>query len=76
MTIKNISECFGGIARMHQAVKDIQAREPNSIFLNGGDFYQGTAWYTLFKWQVVALFANIMNFTAMVNIIKDLCLKT
>ena len=51
----------------------MQKAEPNSIFVNGGDFYQGTAWYTLFKWTVVAPFANMLDPTAMV---RDLQLLT
>jgi hypothetical protein len=34
------SECFGGIARLSQTVKDLRAKNENSIFVNGGDFYQ------------------------------------
>lgn len=63
-TCKPGKECFGGIARLSQTVKDLRAKDPNSIFVNGGDFYQGTSWYTLFKWKVVAPFANKLNFDA------------
>ena len=38
-----------------------------SVFLNAGDFFQGNAWYSLFKWEVVAPFTNLLNFTAMVS---------
>ena len=41
------------------------------MFVNAGDFYQGTIWYTKFKWKVVAKFANMLNFTAMVMILKN-----
>ena len=61
------NKCFGGVARLKAAVDDIKNEHENVIFLNAGDFYQGTIWYTNFKWQVVAQFANILNFTAMVN---------
>jgi 2',3'-cyclic-nucleotide 2'-phosphodiesterase (5'-nucleotidase family) len=68
LILKNFpSECFGGLARLSQTVKDIRAKDPNSIFVNGGDFYQGTSWYTLFKWKVVAPFANKLNFDASVR---------
>ncbi|TRY64203.1 hypothetical protein TCAL_04631 [Tigriopus californicus] len=62
---KEAGHCFGGLARLHTAVKEVKAKEPNTIFLNGGDFYQGNAYYTHFKWRIVAPFANILNFTAM-----------
>ncbi len=58
------------MARLSTAVKEGRRRAEEegggAVFLNGGDFYQGNAWYTLFKWRVVAHFANILNFTAMV----------
>ncbi|XP_054719341.1 LOW QUALITY PROTEIN: snake venom 5'-nucleotidase-like [Uloborus diversus] len=47
-------KCYGGFARQVTKMKEIRASEENVIFLNGGDFYQGTVWYTLHKWQVVA----------------------
>ncbi len=64
------SDCYGGLARLSTAVQQQSANahsRPNSgsVFLNGGDFYQGNAWYTLFKWRVVAHFANLLNLTAM-----------
>eukprot|EP00095_Tigriopus_kingsejongensis_P003631 maker-scaffold341_size202020-snap-gene-1.15 protein:Tk03631 transcript:maker-scaffold341_size202020-snap-gene-1.15-mRNA-1 annotation:"hypothetical protein DAPPUDRAFT_42388" len=58
-------DCYGGVARLVSAVDQVRAEEPNSVFLNGGDFYQGNVWYTHFKWRIVAHFANILNFTAM-----------
>ena len=36
------------------------------VFVNGGDFYQGNIWYTIFKWEVVAHFAQYLKFDAMV----------
>ena len=44
---------------------EIKIERNNVIFLNAGDFYQGNAWYTHFKWTIVAHFAEILNFTAM-----------
>ena len=35
------------------------------VWLNAGDFYQGTVWYTQFKWRVVSLFNNLLDFDAM-----------
>ena len=61
------NECYGGVARLVSAVNAAKKEEENVVFLNGGDFYQGNVWYTHFKWRVVAHFANILNFTAMVS---------
>ena len=66
MTFAVNNKCFGGVARLKAAVDDIKNEHENVVFLNGGDFYQGSIWYSNFKWRVVAQFAEILNFTAMV----------
>lgn len=61
-------KCYGGVARLKKTVDTLMKRHNgNAVFLIAGDFYQGNLWYTHFKWPVVAEFANILNFTAMVN---------
>jgi 2',3'-cyclic-nucleotide 2'-phosphodiesterase (5'-nucleotidase family) len=42
----------------------IDKNPTNSIFLNAGDYFQGTMWYTILKWKPVVTFANMLNFTA------------
>ena len=64
------NECYGGVARLKKTVDDLKEEHDNVVFVNAGDFYQGTIWYTKFKWKVVAKFANMLNFTAMVMILK------
>ena len=58
-------KCYGGLARLFTAVKDLRDVEENSLWLNGGDFYQGTVWYTQFKWSLISKFNNRLNFSAM-----------
>lgn len=58
-------KCYGGVARLAGAVKKIKSNTPNVLWLNAGDFYQGTIWYTQFKWRVVSLFNNLLDFDAM-----------
>ena len=65
-------KCFGGVARLKKTVNDISIQHKNVVFVNSGDFYQGTMWYTSFKWEVVAEFANMLNFTAAVSFRKIL----
>ena len=60
------------MARLKKVVDDLKDEHGNVIFVNGGDFYQGTIWYTKFKWKVVSKFANLLNFTAMVWTINRL----
>ena len=61
-------KCFGGVARLKKKVDDLKAQYDNVIFVNAGDFYQGTVFYTTFKWEVVAKFAKMLDFTAMVSV--------
>ena len=62
-------ECIGGIARVKTASKKLREERPNAIFLNAGDYYQGTIWYTLFKWNVTAEFTNKLHYDVSVNLI-------
>merc|ERR1711936_344763 len=61
----NSADCFGGVARVHQRQKEIREEDPEAIFLNAGDFYQGTAWYTKLKYGPMVEFGNLLNYTAM-----------
>jgi len=59
-------ECVGGIARVVSKYKQILKANPtNTIFLNAGDFYQGTVWYSVLKYEAMAYFGNLMNYDAM-----------
>ena len=40
-------------------------KEENVLFLNAGDHFQGTIWYTFEKWKVVAEFVKLMKHDAM-----------
>jgi len=62
-----LGQCYGGFARLVHQTRQIRLREPNSIYLDGGDLFQGTVWYTIHKWRAVAHFANLLNLTAMVS---------
>ena len=69
------NECFGGVARLKKTVDDLKNDYENVVFVNAGDFYQGTVWYTSFKWNVVAQFANLLNFDAMVNMLFQILFR-
>ena len=62
---KVAGKCFGGIARISSLVKEFKATEKKSIWLNAGDFYQGTVWYSKFKWRPLAQVNNLLDFDAM-----------
>ncbi|KAF6212502.1 hypothetical protein GE061_013025 [Apolygus lucorum] len=58
-------DCYGGFARILAAARSIIDRDPDhTLFLNGGDNFQGTAYYTFFKSQVILDFMNPMKFDA------------
>ena len=62
---------FGGFARLKTAVDEARATATRanipSLFLNAGDTFQGTAFYTLLKDQVVAELLPLLGVDAMVS---------
>lgn len=63
----NASLCVGGVARLFTKVQQIRKEEPNVLFLDAGDQYQGTIWFTVYKGLEVAHFMNILGYNAMVR---------
>ncbi|XP_066597557.1 apyrase-like isoform X2 [Prorops nasuta] len=57
--------CYGGIARVYTAVKQLKDERPNAIFLNAGDHFQGTMWYNVHRWNATAVFLNKLPHDAM-----------
>ncbi|KAK8788552.1 hypothetical protein V5799_021669 [Amblyomma americanum] len=51
---KNLSACVGGVARITSKVKELKEKYPGALFMNAGDFYQGTAWYSILKDKIVS----------------------
>ncbi|XP_058056196.1 apyrase-like [Anopheles bellator] len=53
--------CIGGYARIVSRVKSLRQEyaDRNPIYLNAGDNFQGTLWYTLLRWNVTAHFLNL-----------------
>merc|ERR1711910_80702 len=58
-------ECFGGVPRIVQKQREIREEDPDALFLNAGDFYQGSVWYSKFKYAPMIEFGNLMIYTAM-----------
>lgn len=61
-------KCFGGAARLVTAVREQRAKlaDENVVFLNGGDNFQGSLFYTTYKGKAEAEFLNLMDTDAMV----------
>ncbi len=58
-------KCFGGSARLVEAVKAARSRTNNSILVDGGDQFQGTLFYTYYKGKVAAEMMNKLGYDAM-----------
>ena len=39
--------CFGGMARLAAQAQKVKDEEENVVWLNAGDLFQGTIWYTI-----------------------------
>ncbi|GJQ83468.1 hypothetical protein Trydic_g8593 [Trypoxylus dichotomus] len=63
---KNNSACIGGFSRIHTVVNQLYRTGSNPISLNAGDNFQGTTWYSMFKWNVTQFFLNMLPTDAMV----------
>jgi len=58
-------KCFGGSARLISAIEDARSRHSNTILLDGGDQFQGTLFYNLYKGQVAAEMMNKLGYDGM-----------
>ncbi|XP_040564234.1 protein 5NUC [Lepeophtheirus salmonis] len=61
----DLEECYGGFPRLYNVIEDLRSKSDKSFFFNAGDYYQGTIWYSVFKYKAVMEFANMLNYTAM-----------
>ncbi|MEQ9327843.1 MAG: bifunctional metallophosphatase/5'-nucleotidase [Rhodospirillales bacterium] len=58
-------KCFGGYARMVNAIKAAREASPNSLLVDGGDQFQGSLFYTYYKGKVAAEMMNLLGYDAM-----------
>lgn len=65
------TNCIGGYARAVTKVKELKVvnADKNPIYLNAADYYQGTLWYNLFRWNVTSHFLNLYPADAMVRFV-------
>ncbi|KAJ4339790.1 hypothetical protein N0V87_002990 [Didymella glomerata] len=57
--------CYGGYARIKTVVEDQRPNYNNSLWLNVGDEFQGTLFYSFYGGEKIAETLNQMNFSAM-----------
>ena len=58
-------KCFGGYARLVNAIRAARAASPNSLLVDGGDQFQGSLFYTYYKGKVAAEMMNALGYDAM-----------
>ena len=63
----NEGKCFGGMARHVTISRDLRNSANNVLYLNAGDFFQGTLWYTYYQGAATAHFANKLGIDAAVS---------
>ncbi|VDI25537.1 5'-nucleotidase [Mytilus galloprovincialis] len=61
----NPGSCYGGMARLKYKVDEIKRLYPNTLFLDGGDQYQGTLWFTHHGGTIVHTYMNLVGYDAM-----------
>lgn len=59
-------KCYGGFPRLHTALKTSRQEGFHTVVLNAGDNFQGTPYYSVYKWKVVAAFLDLLKIDAMV----------
>ena len=60
------SNCFGGVARRQTIVKEIRQSHRNVLFLDGGDQFQGTLWFTYYRGNATKFFMQKLGYDIMV----------
>jgi 5'-nucleotidase len=60
-------ECFGGVARLKTAIDDKRAEleGQNFVLLDAGDQFQGSLFYTQYRSEIIAEFANDLGIEVM-----------
>ncbi|XP_049522860.1 protein 5NUC isoform X4 [Dermacentor silvarum] len=61
---RNASKCFGGVARIANVVRTLKNTSANPLFFNAGDFFQGTLWYSILKYNIVSAVMANMSYDA------------
>ncbi|KAF5296487.1 hypothetical protein FQR65_LT01476 [Abscondita terminalis] len=65
-TCKDKTNCYGGFARVLHVIREARRAAadgtgPPVLYLNAGDTYTGTAWFSVHKWKIAADFLNLLH---------------
>ncbi|XP_055839608.1 protein 5NUC-like [Episyrphus balteatus] len=62
---ENTNKCYGGFARTAHEIRkfrdEAKSTGPPILYLNAGDTYTGTPWFTIFKDNITAAFLNKLS---------------
>ncbi|XP_059057792.1 uncharacterized protein LOC131851320 [Achroia grisella] len=63
---RDAGKCYGGFPRVATVVKEARKKAltgegPPVLYLNAGDTYTGSAWFTIYKWKIAAEFINALQ---------------
>lgn len=58
-------KCFGGTARLITAIEQARAKHANTLLVDGGDQFQGTLFYNVYKGKVAAEMMNALKYDGM-----------
>lgn len=61
----NPVKCIGGSSRLKTLIDGVRATTDNVVLLDGGDQFQGTLFFNIFKSEVLALMMNELGYDAM-----------
>lgn len=66
---KEGQQCIGGYARLITVIKDLQEkhRGTNTLYLNAGDSFSGSLWYSMYRWNVTSTLLNLLPADCMVS---------
>lgn len=71
-------DCYGGFARIKFAAdyekQAAASKGRHTIFLNAGDTYEGTAYFTFYRWKIVAEMMSMLGFDVIVSTLCSLFL--
>ena len=65
------NKCFGGVARRKTVINQIRSKDQHVLLLDGGDQYQGTMWFNVYKGKEARIFMNDLGYNAMVSVKVD-----
>ncbi|KRY00964.1 5'-nucleotidase [Trichinella pseudospiralis] len=57
--------CWGGAAKIKAVVDQVKANNRNVLFLDAGDQFQGTLWYTIMRHRPISEIMNSLGYDAM-----------